>query len=175
VAWINGEFQPQQQRADEKKRMLLDAAQLLFGQSGYHKTTAKLIAEKAGVATGTFYRYFKDKKAILMAVCLRMEDNITEIIFRNAMRMRKEGVSEKEILSVLLHDAVDAHKSNKSFHKEILALQILDDDVKEWMEKREKAVYEIVLWLINAKSDLYMINDPEACAELVFYWGGLFC
>ncbi len=68
MTWKNGEYQPKQERADRKKGLILDAALDLFGTRGFHATTAKDVAAKAGVATGTFYRCFVDKKALFMAV-----------------------------------------------------------------------------------------------------------
>lgn len=44
-----------------KKDALLNTAFKLFTDQGIHNTTISNIAEKAGVAKGTFYLYFKDK------------------------------------------------------------------------------------------------------------------
>lgn len=44
-----------------KKDALLNTAFELFTDQGIHNTTISNIAEKAGVAKGTFYLYFKDK------------------------------------------------------------------------------------------------------------------
>jgi AcrR family transcriptional regulator len=49
-------------RSDSAKRaMLLDRALEVFGERGFRATTVKRIAEKAGVAPGSVYTYFKDK------------------------------------------------------------------------------------------------------------------
>lgn len=45
----------------QKKESLLDAAFTLFTSKGINKTSISDIAEKSGVAKGTFYLYFKDK------------------------------------------------------------------------------------------------------------------
>lgn len=45
----------------QKKETLLNAAFDLFIKQGIHQTTISNIVEKAGVAKGTFYLYFKDK------------------------------------------------------------------------------------------------------------------
>ena len=44
-----------------KQQALFETAYELFTTKGLHKTTVADIAEKAGVAKGTFYLYFKDK------------------------------------------------------------------------------------------------------------------
>lgn len=52
-------------KVDEKKQIkeqnLLDTALRLFTAQGVSKTSISDIAEKAGVAKGTFYLYFRDK------------------------------------------------------------------------------------------------------------------
>jgi AcrR family transcriptional regulator len=45
----------------QKRQSLLDTAFLLFTTKGFSKTSISDIVERAGVAKGTFYLYFKDK------------------------------------------------------------------------------------------------------------------
>lgn len=47
---------------------ILDAAQRLFARQGFEKTTTRQLAEAAGIAEGTLFRHFENKKAILVAV-----------------------------------------------------------------------------------------------------------
>lgn len=56
---------PVQARAQRTRREILAAAGEEFGKRGYAMTTAKSIASRANVATGTFYHYFSDKDAVL--------------------------------------------------------------------------------------------------------------
>jgi TetR/AcrR family transcriptional regulator, mexJK operon transcriptional repressor len=66
-------FIPKQERAQQKRKALLTSGRILFLTKGYEQTTAKEIASHAGVATGTFYRYFADKRQLLMAL---LEDHL---------------------------------------------------------------------------------------------------
>ena len=50
-----------EEKKKQKKDTLFSAAFELFTSQGLNKTTISEIAEKAGVAKGTFYLYFKDK------------------------------------------------------------------------------------------------------------------
>jgi AcrR family transcriptional regulator len=50
---------------DSTKMKLLSSAEHLFGNKGYHKTQISEITKSAGVAQGTFYLYFQNKKEIL--------------------------------------------------------------------------------------------------------------
>ena len=49
------------EKKEIKEQKLLDAAFSLFTEKGFKGTTIQNIVDKAGVAKGTFYLYFKDK------------------------------------------------------------------------------------------------------------------
>jgi AcrR family transcriptional regulator len=53
---------------DDKHRRILDAALRVFAARGFHGTTVPDIADAAGVGTGTLYRYFRDKEALVNEV-----------------------------------------------------------------------------------------------------------
>jgi TetR/AcrR family transcriptional regulator, mexJK operon transcriptional repressor len=70
-------FIPKQDRAHKKRDALLESGKYLFIKKGYDQTTAKDIASYAGVATGTFYRYFEDKRQLLMSL---LEDQLEKLM-----------------------------------------------------------------------------------------------
>src|SRR6185437_4075920 len=49
----------------DAKGRLRDAAMQLFLDAGYEQTTVAGIAEKAGVTSRTFFRYFTDKREVI--------------------------------------------------------------------------------------------------------------
>ncbi len=51
----------------DKKNKILIAALELFGKNGYFNTTVESISRKSGVAKGTVYWYFKDKKELFLS------------------------------------------------------------------------------------------------------------
>lgn len=169
MTWENGEYHPKQKRADEKKMRILDASLELFGTRGFHATTAKDIAAKAGVATGTFYRCFLDKKAAFMAVCQRMEHEIGDRLFEYGLQMRREGRSEKDILKTLISSAVAAHRGNKAFHREVIAMQITDPEIASWARQREQRMISTLLDFLWSSRSTYRTRDLEAAAETVLY------
>jgi len=169
MTWTDGEYHPKQKRADEKKNLLLDAALELFASEGYHGTTAKAIAAKAGVATGSFYRYFRDKKVVFMAVCLRMEEELGGRIFEFGAQQRREGRSERDILAELIRLGVTAHERHKAFHREVLVMQIRDPDVAAWCRDRESRLVAALLAFLRPARSSFRVRDLEAATELVYY------
>lgn len=53
---------------DDKRRLILDAALRMFAERGFHGTSVPEVAEAAGVGTGTLYRYFEHKEALVNEV-----------------------------------------------------------------------------------------------------------
>lgn len=54
---------------DEKKeQQIMQAARDLFARFGFKKTTIDEISQAAGIAKGTVYLYFKDKKQLLVRI-----------------------------------------------------------------------------------------------------------
>ena len=49
-------------------------AHRLFGDRGYHQTTTNHIAQAAGVSSGSFYAYDKDREEILSELNLALDD-----------------------------------------------------------------------------------------------------
>src|SRR5215210_7871537 len=52
----------------ETKRRLVDATIALVTEVGWKRTTVEQIAERAGVAKGTFFVHFKTKEAIVLTL-----------------------------------------------------------------------------------------------------------
>jgi TetR/AcrR family transcriptional regulator, repressor of fatR-cypB operon len=53
---------------DDKRRRILDAALQTFADRGFNGTSVPEVAEAAGVGTGTLYRYFEHKEALVNEV-----------------------------------------------------------------------------------------------------------
>ncbi len=49
----------------DKRQVILEAAQHVFAESGFHTSTMDAVADAAGVAKGTIYLYFKSKNELL--------------------------------------------------------------------------------------------------------------
>ncbi|MBD1911747.1 MULTISPECIES: TetR/AcrR family transcriptional regulator [unclassified Leptolyngbya] len=77
-------YHRQPQTEQETRTRILKAAQQLFARRGFDGTTTHDLAEKAGVAEGTLFRHFENKKAILVEVVTQgwvelLTDLLTEL------------------------------------------------------------------------------------------------
>ncbi|MHB8510364.1 MAG: TetR/AcrR family transcriptional regulator [Candidatus Dormibacteria bacterium] len=57
---------PSTPRGEATRQKVLEAAEQVFGEKGYHGASVTEITRAAGVAQGTFYLYFKGKKEIYL-------------------------------------------------------------------------------------------------------------
>ena len=59
---------PKTPRGKRTREKLLRAAEIEFGEKGFHEATVSGITYRAGVALGTFYTYFESKEEIFQAL-----------------------------------------------------------------------------------------------------------
>ena len=71
----------------ESRRRILDAAKDVFFRDGFMRANLDEIAEKAGVAKGTLYRYFESKADLYVAVLVENH----EVFLEQMERASREG------------------------------------------------------------------------------------
>ena len=75
---------PRQRKAERTRDELLRAGRLVFGACGYPAASVAEICRRAGVANGTFYRYFDSKEGLLAALVGAFQEALVEGIQRAA-------------------------------------------------------------------------------------------
>ena len=106
----------------ERRDQILGIARDVFARRGYHQTTIDEIVAQAGIARGTFYLYFEDKRAIFSELvdrfAMRINQAILPIATDDAARPVAEQVrenirvilrtclGERAMTKILLTDAV---------------------------------------------------------------------
>ncbi|MGE5674063.1 MAG: TetR/AcrR family transcriptional regulator [Mycobacterium leprae] len=78
-------------RSLDKSEAILDAAEQVFAQYGYHGAQIAKIAPLAGVAVGTVYLYFKSKSDVLVAL---FRDRLGKLIAQACEEIA--GIAEPE-------------------------------------------------------------------------------
>jgi AcrR family transcriptional regulator len=81
-------------RGERTRQKLLEAAEQIFAELGYHDASIVKITEAAGVGQGTFYLYFASKKAVFDEVVLdlnaRVRHAMTEAADKGTTRAERE-------------------------------------------------------------------------------------
>ncbi len=86
----DGALVPVTARGEATRRRILDAAEAVFGDRGYHEASVTEITQRAQVAQGTFYLYFHSKREIFLQL---VEDLGTQL--RAAMREASRGSTSR--------------------------------------------------------------------------------
>lgn len=83
------------QNKRQKRESLLNNAFELFTQKGITDTTISDIAEKAGVAKGTFYLYFKDKYDLRDRLVRHQAEQILERAYEAMQKAKEDAAAGK--------------------------------------------------------------------------------
>ena len=129
-----------------KHAAILAAASELFADPGYDRTSIADISSKAGVAVGSVYRLFDDKRAVLAAVHDRVEDEFIKAIHEGwsaggtvearmtAIAAGLFAIAERlsGIIMVLSEQRFDGAKSRNSKQRTVAAIaQIIEDGTRQ--------------------------------------------
>jgi AcrR family transcriptional regulator len=81
-------------RGERTRQKLLESAERIFAELGYHDASIVKITEAAGVGQGTFYLYFSSKKEVFEEVVLdlnsRVRHAMTEAAEKGSTRAERE-------------------------------------------------------------------------------------
>ena len=64
----------------DKRDAVMQAALELVGENGFHGSPMVMIAQRAGVAAGTIYRFFESKDLLITETYRRLETHLTASI-----------------------------------------------------------------------------------------------
>ena len=113
-----------QERALVTRQKILTSAVEMYASKGYQKTTVDDIAKNAGLSVGVAYRYFKNKKELLLATL--------EYLFANIASLT--GTDPEDVFNGNLSDALAAfesiHVKYCELHDELEGLRHTDEDVR---------------------------------------------
>ncbi|MFZ5816119.1 MAG: TetR/AcrR family transcriptional regulator [Bacillota bacterium] len=103
----------QEQRSEETKRAILEAARELFAARGFDAVTMREIAKAAGCSHTTIYIYFKDKEALLHQLAMGPLQALREAMEQALSDPRQ---APRERLKLLSQVFLDFCLSNRSVY-----------------------------------------------------------
>jgi AcrR family transcriptional regulator len=121
--------QPVQQRSAKRVEQMLDASAALIDELGYEALTTTLIAKRAGVAVGSLYQFFPDKRAVVQALTAR---NLERFVGAVNERLKQLGPEHWwDVVDSILDIYLEMHRSVPGFSKvhfgDIIDRQLLDE------------------------------------------------
>jgi AcrR family transcriptional regulator len=113
---------PASQRA--RRDRIVETAVELLGTDDYEKIHMRLVADRAGVALGTLYRYFPSKERLFATALIRWAQTFQQSYERT---IRSSESDPAERVRRTMHVALKAFERNPRFFGLLMALQVSDD------------------------------------------------
>ena len=154
---------PRQARGIKTKSRIMKAAFQLVAQKGIHGTNSNEIAKKAGVSTGSFYSYFKNKKMLLLEMLEDYLDRHYMTIWKQLNTYQTDALGADDIKS-LISNTFEAYNIAPKFHRQTHALRYSDPDVNRIYERERNREIEQIRFLIERNNIALSIKDPHAAA-----------
>ena len=121
---------PVQARSQRTREKILQSAIEMYAKKGYHSTTVDEIAAEAGVSTGSAYRYFRNKKDMLLSAITYGVDNIGHIAKIDDIASPEAITDIQQYLETVMLRFEELHIQNRAIHDELEGLRHTDEDVK---------------------------------------------
>jgi AcrR family transcriptional regulator len=121
---------PVQGRSVARVNRMLDACAQLVDEVGYDGLTTTLLAERAGVAIGSVYQFFPDKRAIVQALTLR---NLEAYLHRLSTRIQQDHSSHWwGAVDAAIDEYIAMHRTVPGFRTlhfgDVVDVHLLDDE-----------------------------------------------
>lgn len=118
---------PQQARSRATRRRVLAAAIACFERDGFEETTTASIAARAGVAVGSVYNYFEDKRALILELLDETRRELVDRIVDGLDPERWQGRTDPRIRVRRLIDTVFHAQSLRPGIQRILWARYFED------------------------------------------------
>lgn len=103
-------YEPSTEKGRATRRLLLDNAEDVFGELSYDRASVAEITRRAGVAQGTFYVYFPDKKAAFVELVRQLNHDLRRTL-AEAVTAGRDRLEIERIGFQTFFDYVVRHKS----------------------------------------------------------------
>jgi AcrR family transcriptional regulator len=154
-----------QQRAAASYEALLAAAASVFASHGFEGAQTPLIAAEAGVATGTFYRYFKDKRQAFLAVmATRLQ------LLLDETRLKPElfaGTDLRGAVEHILDYCFDVVRRDAPLYRVMLSMSFTDPEVAELRARFESEERNLLATIIEQLIPAAVVPNPQAAALVI--------
>ena len=94
--------------SDDKRGAIVQAAVELVGEHGFHGAPMAMIAQRAGVAAGTIYRYFENKDMLITEAYADLEKRMLAAIMENYPESRPVRERFIHMAKIIVHYCISS-------------------------------------------------------------------
>lgn len=159
---------PQQARSREKRDRLLEAAAHLFIERGYEETTSDEIAISAGVSVGSFYKYFRNKRQVLLTLIASQFEEIFSHLRISEIDLTHDN--HRQVIRQSIEEAMRISTAQRALRRAWQELLPRDPELANFQRQfRRRVLDELVesLGRASSQSRTWSSLDHEATAVLI--------
>ena len=161
---------PQQARSRRTRDRILTAAVGCFEAGGYEDTTTAAIARRAGVAVGTLYAYFRDKRTILLELLTGTANEIADYVIRSLDPSRWRDADPRASVRALIDALFHTRTFNPGMQRIVWERYFKDEEFRTAMqaiEQRIRAAMHDLFGALKAEQRL-RVSDVQTAAFVVY-------
>lgn len=153
---------------EQKRKLIIDAANKLFVKKGFHKTKTFEIAKESGLTEGTIYNYIRKKEDILFLLHESLQKMFIEAIDLG-IKEGKDIHSKTENVFNKILDLVDKHQETyrliyiETASQTRISLKVLLSSESEIIKKFSDLI------TIGVKQEVFNIENPRLVASMIHF------
>jgi AcrR family transcriptional regulator len=134
---------------------LVTAAAALFNRVGYNGTDSNRIAKEAGYAPGTFYKHFKDKRAVFLAAYERWVSGQWKAIEAELADVSDRAATARRLVEL----SIEFHSKWRGLRASLMELVLTDGEVRRFYRVQRRRQFDLIQRL------RLQIGAPLGCRE----------
>lgn len=160
----NGQALTQRQIATlERRKHIVETAALCFIEQGFHQTSIRDIAERAGISLGNLYNHFESKTALIGEIASLEADDLIEI--RAVLEQDAPALERLDAFVVAYFDYV-SRPENAVLTAEITAEAMRSPQIVEAFSNNRKRMTDAIFAVLEA-DEISFPESMEGLAEML--------
>ena len=159
-----------QPRSLETREKIVAVGKRMFCESGYHAVSSKRIAKEAGVATGTFYLHFNDKKSLLIEIYRRHMEQVhreLETYFETDPFASLDASDKRPLMKEIVTLVYRTHDLSPELHREISVLSQTDSDFAALDKEEKRRSHAKLGKVLSPHLNGMRVQDPAAAVFVI--------
>lgn len=149
---------PRRGAPEDTRARLVAAAAEIFNREGYEGTDSNRLARAAGYAPGTFYKHFRDKREIFLAVYAEWVDREWEDI---SGRLKQGGTPEQRAAGIV--DLLLAHHRRwAGLRASLRMLTAIDPAVRDFYREQRRRQFALLQRMRSDAGDAPATREEDA-------------
>lgn len=151
----------------ERRRRIVDAAAALASSGGYDAVQMRDVADRAGVALGTLYRYFPSKVHLLLSI---MQQQVEQLAERLERRPPEGEAARDRVLGVLLRASRALQRDPRLADAMIRALMFADASAASEVSTVNATMSQAIILAMRGSDRAPQAEDPAIARVLEQAW-----